>query len=146
VSLDKDVLKKLENFKKKMNEEQGQVNRVRGRESQDRAFKMLNVPKREVGNSSQEEFWNSPIRFEVKSGNQVEAVYRQFAKAETQSYDYAVQDDFNKSYEHPFSMIAMPTGTSDGLFICRLSELNQIVDKLIEMWKTNKEGEDNGMD
>jgi hypothetical protein len=146
MSLDKEMIDKLESFKKEMVQRKNTHNRNEGKRLQDRAKKMLGVPERVVGNSSQEEFWNSPIRFEVKSGKQVENIVKQFENCETQSYDYALTDEFNKSYEKPFSMVAMPGGTSDGLLIIRLSELKQVVAKLNEMWKTNEEGEENGMD
>ena len=48
--------------------------------------------------------------------------------------------------DKPFSMIAMPHGSGDGLFLCRLSTLKLIVDKLQDMWNTNKEEKDNGLD
>lgn len=145
MSLDEDVIAKLDKFKEQLKAEKGRKIRVVGKAKQDRAKELLGVPDREMGSSAQEEFWNSPIRFEVKSGNQVESLYRQFAKCESQSYDYALQDDFNKSYEFPFSMVAMPNGTDDGILLVRLSELKQVVSKLQEMWNKEK-GEDNGLD
>ena len=145
MTLDKEVLQKLEALKQKIKEDKGRENRLVGKAKQDRAKELLNVPDREVGSSSQEEFWNSPIRFEVKSGAQVENIYKQFANCESQSYDYALQDEFNKSYEFPFSMVAMPNGTDDGLILIRLSELKQVVTKLQDMWNKEK-GEENGLD
>jgi len=47
----------------------------------------------------------------------------------------------------PFAMIAMPNGTGDGMLICRLSELENVVAGLMENWKNYEEQENkNGMD
>jgi len=43
-------------------------------------------------------------------------------------------------------MIAMQHGSYDGLFICKLTELNNIVDKLLEMWNDKEEMKENGVD
>lgn len=142
--LDKDIEERLKSFKKELVREQNQTNRVEGRASQDRAKKLLGVPDNELTKSSDEEHWNSPVRFEVKSGKQVADIVKKFELAESQSYDYAIGKGID---DKPFSMIAMPHGSGDGLFLCRLSTLNDIVDKLQDMWNTNKEQEiKNGLD
>lgn len=144
MTFDDDIQNRLNELKKKLVQEQNQTNRVEGRASQDRAKKLLGVPDNELTKSSDEEFWNSPIRFEVKSGKQVGDIVKKFELAESQSYDFAISKGID---DKPFSMIAMPHGSGDGLFLCRLSTLNEIVDKLQDMWKTNKEQElDNGLD
>ena len=44
-------------------------------------------------------------------------------------------------------MVAMPNGTGDGLFICRLSELQKVVAGLLENWDEYDKGEkENGLD
>ena len=65
---------------------------------------------------------------------------RKFAKAETQSYDYAIQSN---ETDKPFAKVDMPNQTNDGLFICRLSELKNVVARLQDMWKQEEE---NGLD
>ena len=56
-------------------------NRSNGRNKQMRAKEMLGVPERKFGGkSSDEEHWNSEVRFEVKSGNQVEPIATRFLK------------------------------------------------------------------
>lgn len=144
MTFDDDIQERLTNLKKKLVQEQNQTNRVEGRASQDRAKKLLNVPDNDLTKSSDEEYWNSPIRFEVKSGKQVADIVKKFEHAESQSYDFAISKGIE---DKPFSMIAMPHGSGDGLFLCRLSTLNEIVDKLQDMWKTNKlEEKENGVD
>ena len=144
MTFDDDVQKKLDDLKKQLVQQQNQTNRVEGRASQDRAKKLLGVPDNDLTKSSDEEYWNSPIRFEVKSGKQVTDIVKKFELAESQSYDFAITKG---TEDKPFSMIAMPHGSGDGLFLCRLSTLKLIVDKLQDMWNTNKEQElDNGLD
>jgi hypothetical protein len=144
MTLDKDIEERLKSFKKELIREQNQTNRVEGRASQDRAKKLLGVPDNELTKSSDEEYWNSPVRFEVKSGKQVADIVKRFEHAESQSYDFAISKGIESK---PFSMIAMPHGSGDGLFLCRLSTLNEIVDRLQEMWTTNKiEEKENGVD
>ena len=144
MTFDDDIQERLTNLKKKLVQEQNQTNRVEGRASQDRAKKLLNVPDNDLTKSSDEEYWNSPIRFEVKSGKQVADIVKKFEHAESQSYEFAISKGIE---DKPFSMIAMPHGSGDGLFLCRLSTLNEIVDKLQDMWKTNKlEEKENGVD
>ena len=144
MTFDDDIQERLTDLKKKLIQEQNQTNRVEGRASQDRAKKLLNVPDNDLTKSSDEEYWNSPVRFEVKSGKQVADIVKKFEHAESQSYDFAISKGIE---DKPFSMIAMPHGSGDGLFLCRLSTLNEIVDKLQDMWKTNKlEEKENGVD
>ncbi len=143
MTFDKDIEERLNSLRKQLVREQNQTNRVEGRASQDRAKKLLGVPDNDLTKSSDEEYWNSPIRFEVKSGKQVADIVKKFEHAESQSYDFAISKGID---DKPFSMIAMPHGSGDGLFLCRLSTLNEIVDKLQDMWKTNNEEKENGVD
>ena len=143
MTFEKEIEEKLKSFRKELVREQNQTNRVEGRASQDRAKKLLGVPDNDLTKSSDEEYWNSPIRFEVKSGKQVADIVKKFELAESQSYDFAISKGID---DKPFSMIAMPHGSGAGLFLCRLSTLNEIVDKLQSMWNTNNEEKENGVD
>ena len=144
MTFDDEIQTRLNELKKKLVQEQNQTNRVEGRASQDRAKKLLGVPDNELTKSSDEEYWNSPVRFEVKSGKQVADIVKRFEHAESQSYDFAISKGIE---DKPFSMIAMHHGSGEGLFLCRLSTLNEIVDRLQEMWTTNKiEEKENGVD
>ncbi len=114
-------------------------NRSNGRSKQMRAKEMLGVPERKFGGkSADEEHWNSEVRFEVKSGNQVEPIATRFYKAEKQSLDYAGKQK-DGSMNKPFAMVAMPHGTGDGIVLCRLSEIKRVVEGLEENWKQLEE-------
>jgi hypothetical protein len=114
-------------------------NRSNGRNKQMRAKEMLGVPERKFGGkSADEEHWNSEVRFEVKSGNQVEPIATRFFKAEKQSLDYAGKQK-DGSMSKPFAMVAMPHGTGDGIVLCRLSEIKRVVEGLEKNWKQLEE-------
>ena len=139
--MDNETKKRLNKLRKELVRQQNSNNRVEGRASQDRAKKLLGIPDSKLGKDSDEEFWNSGnLRLEVKSGKQVSNTFSLFEKAETQSWDYEVTKDNPKEL---FSLMAMPTGTRDGLFICRLSQIQEIVNELNAIWTEEKE---NGVD
>ena len=50
------------------------------------------------------------------------------------SFSAVAQDDMGGE-KKPFSMVAMPNGTGDGLLICRLSELQNVVAGLLANWE-----------
>lgn len=139
--MDNEVKQRLEKLKKELVRQQNSYNRVEGRASQDRAKKLLGVPNSKLGKDSDEEFWNTDnLRLEVKSGKQVSSTISLFEKAETQSWDYEITKDNPKEL---FSLMAMPDGTRDGLFLCRLSQIKEVVQQLQAMWDKEKE---NGVD
>ena len=107
-------------------------NRNNGRSKQELARKLLKVPDNVGGRiPADEEDWNSKVLFEVKSGKQVDPIATKFYNAESQSQEF--QDVWKEN--KPFSMIAMPNGTGDGLLICRLSELQNVVAGLLANWE-----------
>lgn len=109
-----------------------QFNRNNGRSKQELARKLLKVPDNVGGKiPADEEDWNSKVLFEVKSGKQVDPIATRFYNAESQSQEF--QDVWKE--KKPFSMIAMPNGTGDGLLICRLSELQNVVAGLLANWE-----------
>ena len=109
-----------------------QFNRNNGRSKQELARKLLKVPDNVGGRiPADEEDWNSNVLFEVKSGKQVDPIATRFYNAESQSQEF--QDVWKE--KKPFSMIAMPNGTGDGLLICRLSELQNVVGGLLANWE-----------
>jgi len=140
-TMDNETKKRLDKLRKELVRQQNSNNRVEGRASQDRAKKLLGIPDSKLGKDSDEEFWNSGnLRLEVKSGKQVSNTFSLFEKAETQSWDYEVTKDNPKEL---FSLMAMPTGTRDGLFICRLSQIKEVVNELNAIWTEEKQ---NGVD
>jgi len=139
--MDNSTRERLDKLRKELVRQQNSKNRVEGRASQDRAKKLLGIPDSKLGKDSDEEFWNSGnLRLEVKSGKQVSNTFSLFEKAETQSWDYEVTKDNPKEL---FSLMAMPTGTRDGLFICRLSQIKEVVNELNAIWTEEKQ---NGVD
>lgn len=75
-----------------------------------------------------EENWRLPVRVEVKSGAQCSPVWTKYAAAEAQSNESKAQGD-----PRPFVGIFMGTRTSDGLLVCRLSELGRVVEALVNL-------------
>ena len=111
-------------------------NRNNGRNKQELARKLLKVPDNITGRiPADEEDWNSEVLFEVKSGKQVDPIATRFYNAESQSQEFV--DTLGK--KKPFSMVAMPTGTGDGIFMCRLSSLEKVVEGLQQNWKKHEE-------
>ena len=139
--MDETTKKRLQALKKELVKQKNINIRVSGRIAQDRAKNLLGVPDSELGKDSDEEHWNTKnLRLEVKSGKQVNSTMSLFEKAETQSWEYELTKDNPKEL---FSLLAMPEGTKDGLFICRLSLIKEVVLELQQMWK---EENDNGLD
>ena len=113
-------------------------NRNNGRSKQEMARKLLKVPNNVSGKiPADEEDWNSNVLFEVKSGKQVDPIATRFYNAESQSQEFVDTLGSKK----PFSMIAMPHGTGDGIFMCRLSSLEKVVEGLLENWKKYEQQE-----
>ena len=113
-------------------------NRNNGRTKQEMARKLLKVPDNVSGKiPADEEDWNSNVLFEVKSGKQVDPIATRFYNAESQSQEFVDTLGTKK----PFSMIAMPHGTGDGIFMCRLSSLEKVVEGLLENWKKYEQQE-----
>lgn len=81
-----------------------------------------------AGQLGNEEAWTGlPIRVEVKSGSQVGPVWTKYALAEAQAEAARAIGD-----ARPFAFVAMPTGMTDGLFVCRLSNLSAVVEGLVQ--------------
>ncbi len=113
-------------------------NRNNGRSKQEMARKLLKVPNNVSGKiPADEEDWNSNVLFEVKSGKQVDPIATRFYNAESQSQEFVDTLGSKK----PFSMIAMPHGTGDGIFMCRLSSLEKVVEGLLENWNKYEQQE-----
>ncbi len=73
-----------------------------------------------------EENWRLPVRVEVKSGVQCGPVWTKFAATEAQSNAAKSEGD-----TRPFVAVFMGTRTSDGLFVCRLTQLDRVVEALV---------------
>lgn len=110
----------------------GARNRRSGMRKQREARKSLEAltgaqAARFAGQLGNEEAWTGlGIRVEVKSGAQVDPVWTKYAAAEAQAAASKAIGDVR-----PFVFIAMGTRTSDGLMVCRLSELARVVEALV---------------
>jgi hypothetical protein len=69
----------------------------------------------------------------VKAGKQVGPIATRFNKAEAQSWEN-VKDSIGGNKSKPFMMVAMPEGTSDGICLIRLSELEKVMDAIQDNW------------
>lgn len=79
------------------------------------------------GQLGNEEAWTGlGLRVEVKSGAVAGPVWTKYAAAEAQSNASKAIGDVR-----PFVFIAMGTRTTDGLMVCRLSELGRVVEALV---------------
>jgi hypothetical protein len=128
-----DINDRLEQIKKKQTARKNSISRVQGRISQDTARELIGIPENEYTSSSDEEYWNSGnLRFEVKSGKQINETMTKFELAESQSWEFELTKDEQREL---FTMLMMPHGTKDGLFICRISQLRDIVKELQSLWE-----------
>jgi hypothetical protein len=115
-------------------------NRSKGRTKQNTVRKKLKIPSRKFhGADAHEENWDSSVRIEVKSGKQVGPIYTRFQKAEQQSWDNVKDAIGGVGKTKPFMMVAMPEGTSDGLCLIRLSELEKVMEAIQDNWERNEE-------
>lgn len=110
----------------------GARNRRSGMRKQREARKALEAltgaeAARFVGQLGNEEAWSGlPIRVEVKSGAVAGPVWTKYAAAEAQAAQSKAIGDIR-----PFVFVAMGQRTTDGLFVCRLSELGRVVEALV---------------
>lgn len=111
----------------------GRRNRRSGMTKQRQARKHLEVlTGKKAGRFStqtgNEENWVLPIRVEVKSGAVAGPVWTKFAASEAQAEAVKPHGD-----PRPFAAVFMGTRTSDGLLVVRLSELERVLDALVEV-------------
>jgi hypothetical protein len=108
------------------NQRRGRLNKQKGHRKQSLARKALeDLFETGVmfhGRKQNEESWNFPVRVECKAGQQVGPIATRFLAAEKQSDAARATGD-----PRPFVFIAMPDGMTDGLFVCRLSVLKELL-------------------
>ena len=110
-----------------VNQRRGRLNKQKGHRKQSLARKALEelfgAEALFHGRKANEEAWTHlPIRVEVKAGAQVKPIETRFLAAEKQATAAKATGD-----PRPFCYIAMADGTTDGLFICRLSVLKELL-------------------
>lgn len=108
----------------------GARNRRKGQRKQREVRKVLNLkPEKWAGRTGNEETWNaSNLRFEVKSGKQVEPVATRYVKARNQADAARAVGD-----TRPFVFVAAPDSTTP-LLVVRADELESVVAAFIEEW------------
>lgn len=108
----------------------GKRNRRKGKRSQRTVRKALNIrPESWQGRHANEESWfASNLRFEVKSGKQVQPVATRYVAARNQADAARAIGDMR-----PFCFVAVPDG-SQPLVVIRADELEAAVLAFIEEW------------
>lgn len=99
----------------------GRRSRRNGKTRQRAARKALGIPGLSLG-ADEEELWRGHVRVEVKSG------HRDTVPIDTRYRAMRAQSDAARAIgdNRPFLAIVMPPGTSDGIFMGRLSELRDV--------------------
>ena len=110
-----------------VNQRRGRINKQKGHRKQSLARKALEdlfgAEALFHGRKANEEAWTHlPVRVEVKAGAQVKPIETRFLAAEKQPAAAKSTGD-----PRPFVYIAMPDGMTDGLFVCRLSVLKELL-------------------
>jgi len=104
----------------------GKRNKRKGGRKQAAAARAVGVPRSNLSPGHEEHFGGA-IRVEVKSGKQIAPAWTRFENARIQSEAARPIGD-----NRPFAALFMPDGTSDGLFACALSDLQEVVYALLE--------------
>ena len=100
-----------------------------GRRKQSKAATVLGIPRSSI-HPGHEEHFGGALRGEVKSGKaDTGPAYTAFLRCEQQSEASRPIGD-----HRPFAAVLMPADTSDGLVICRLSSLHEVVAAVAENW------------
>ena len=104
----------------------GKTSRKKGDDKARIARKALGIS---GANTRHEELWGGQVRSEMKAGAQVKPAVTAFTRMEAQS---EAQRPFGDN--RPFVGVAMPDGSNDGVFMCRLSALPEVIAAIAEQW------------
>jgi hypothetical protein len=114
-------------------QKRGKRSRNKGMRKQNEARKQLRIPNAKFrSNMGNEENWRGNLRFEVKAGKQIESIWNKFKKMEEQS------DVNNPEYgtgRRPFVGVIKPDGTSDGLVMFKISDIENVVTGFVMNWE-----------
>ena len=114
-------------------QKRGRRSRNKGMRKQNEARKQLRIPNaRFRSNMGNEENWRGEIRFEVKAGKQVQSIWNKFLDMESQS-DKNLSDFGTQS--KPFVGILKPDGTTDGLVMFRIKDIENVVVGFVMNWE-----------
>lgn len=107
----------------------GRANKRKGQRKQAKAVTALGIPRSSI-HPGHEEFLPGALRVEVKATKrEAGPTMTAFLRCETQSEAARPVGD-----HRPFAAVMMPEGTSDGLLVCRLSSLHEVVAAIAENW------------
>ena len=114
-------------------QKRGRRSRNKGMRKQNEARKQLRVPNaRFRSNMGNEENWRGELRFEVKAGKQIESIWKKFLQMEQQS------DKNQATYgsgSKPFVGVLKPDGTTDGLVMFRISDIENVITGFFMNWE-----------
>ena len=114
-------------------QKRGRRSRNKGMRKQNEARKQLRIPNAKFrSNMGNEENWRGNLRFEVKAGKQIQTMWTKFLKMEEQSASNLPDYGANKK---PFVGVLKPDGTSDGLIMFRISDLENVVTGFVMNWE-----------
>ena len=114
-------------------QKRGLNNKNKGRRKQNEARKKLGIPDtRFRSQMGHEENWRGAVKVEVKAGKQVQTLWNRYKEAKLQSTKNNVIGD-----TRPFVFVAMPDGTTNGLVVCEIDKLQEVVYAFLETWENN---------
>ena len=114
-------------------QKRGLNNKNKGRRKQNEARKKLGIPDtRFRSQMGHEENWRGAVKVEVKAGKQVQTLWNRYKEAKLQSTKNNVI-----GATRPFVFVAMPDGTTNGLVVCELDKLQEVVYAFLETWENN---------
>jgi hypothetical protein len=112
-------------------QKRGLNNKNKGRRKQNIARKKLNIPDTKFRSQmGHEENWRGAVKVEVKSGKQVQTLWKRYLEAKLQSDKNNIIGD-----NRPFVFVAMPDGTTNGLVVFELDKLEDVIYSFIETWE-----------
>jgi len=118
-------------------QKRGKRSRNKGMRNQREARKQLKVPVTKFkSNMGNEENWPGALRFEVKAGKQVQTMWTKFLKMEEQSNSNL--SDYGHGSK-PFVGVIKPDGTSDGLVMFRIKDLENVIQGFLENFEQYEE-------
>jgi len=114
-------------------QKRGKRSRDKGMRKQREARKQLKIPNSKFrSNMGNEENWRGELRFEVKAGKQIQTIWTKFLKMKEQS-DSNLADVGTDS--KPFVAVIKPDGSTDGLVMFRISDVENVIWGFKENWE-----------
>jgi|TARA_B100001094_G_scaffold30746_1_gene25559 hypothetical protein len=114
-------------------QKRGKRSRDKGMRKQREARKQLKIPNSKFrSNMGNEENWRGELRFEVKAGKQIQTIWTKFLKMKEQS-DSNLADVGTES--KPFVAVIKPDGSTDGLVMFRISDVENVIWGFKENWQ-----------